>query len=147
MNRAQVFIPLSAVVVALISACAGEPNQDFDLTDAHLIDTRERFQWAVRHVEGARHIDWDCIVLGVQYLGIGEDEPIVVYGTSSTAAGRAETSLRNMDYQLVRNAGSVQEAADLLDRSIVSAADTEPDADDLAIQAACEERREIRQGL
>ena len=147
MSAASRFIPLSALAVILLTACDTEPDRDFDLTEAHIIDTRERYQWVVRHVEGARHIDWDCIVLGMQVLGIDEDEPIVIYGVSSSAASRAETSLRNMDYRLVRNAGSVQEAAELLGRPIVQADDTGPDAEDLAIEEACEERREIRHGL
>lgn len=120
---------------------------DFDLSNAHIIDTRERPQWAIRHVEGARHIDWDCIVLGMQELGIGESEPIVLYGSSASAAGRAETSLRNMDYVKVRNAGSLDQAAELLGRPIVRPEVTAPDADEEAIHAGCAERREIRGGL
>ncbi|MCH8552774.1 MAG: rhodanese-like domain-containing protein [Natronospirillum sp.] len=140
-------IPLSFLTGLFLTACGEEPRPDFDLSEALIIDTRERSQWAIHHVTGARHVDWDCIVLAMRVLEVNEDDPIVIYGSSATGASRAETSLRNMDFQLVRNAGSMQEAAELLERPVVRPDNMEPDEHEEAIVEACDERRQIRHNL
>lgn len=132
-----------AALVALVG-CADEPVTDFDTTNAHIIDTRQRLHWSFAHIEGSRHVDWDCIVIGMQQLGIGEEEPIVLYDQTESQAKRAEVSLRNMGYQYVRNAGGLQDAQALLDRPIVSPENTEPTEDELAIMEECNQRRSQR---
>lgn len=147
MKRPFQFIPLSVLAGLFLTACGEEHRPDFDLSEALIIDTRERSQWAIHHVMGSRHVDWDCIVLAMEVLQVSEEDPIVIYGSSATGASRAETSLRNMDFQLVRNAGSMQEAAELLERPVVRPDNTEPDALEEAIVEACDERRQIRHNL
>lgn len=132
------------VVFAAMTGCVEDPVTDFDTSDAHIIDTRQRLHWSFEHIEGARHIAWDCIVVGVQQLGIGEEEPIVIYDQTESRAKRAEVSLRNMGYQYVKNAGSVEDAQALLDRPMVTPEDTEPSDDEKAIMEECTQRRSLR---
>lgn len=145
LNRTLGLLTLAVAVVMV--GCEDEPNIDFDLTDAHVIDTRQRLHWGFAHVEGARHIDWDCIVIGMRHLGIEEHEPIVIYDQNESLARRAEVSLRNMSYLYVRNAGGLQDVQQLLDRPIVSPEDSTPTEVEQAIMAECEERRALRPEL
>lgn len=134
-------------MVGLLAGCANEADQEVDLENAHIIDVRSRLHWAFSHIDGARHVQWDCIYLGAQVLGIAEDDSIVLYGENESLVSRAEGSLRNMSYNRVLNAGSMGQAQALLGRSIVQPEQTAPDALEQAIIARCEERFDGLPGL
>ncbi len=134
----------AALFAAAMTACSEPPDTDFGVEEAMLIDVRTWREWRVQHIAGSRQIPWDCIVIGLQALDVDTDQPLALYSQTGERAERAIVSLRNMDYYRVRNLGGLDDAQASTGRPLNRPQGAEPDEQQLAIQQACEESRQLR---
>ncbi|MDG2115312.1 MAG: rhodanese-like domain-containing protein [Porticoccaceae bacterium] len=84
-----------------------------------IIDVRSIEEWASGHLVSAQHLQLELISEGITDLVEDKDQAIYVYCRSGNRSGQAKLILDAMGYNDVTNAGSLQNASDLLDQDIV----------------------------
>ena len=82
-----------------------------------VIDVRTEAEWDTRHLEGALHIEWQDI-LNIS-SDIQKDEEIFLYCRSGNRSGKATKILVDAGYINAKNAGSIEDASELLDLKII----------------------------
>ena len=82
-----------------------------------VIDVRTEAEWDTRHLEGALHIEWQDI-LNIS-SDIQKDEEIFLYCRSGNRSGKATKILVDAGYINAKNAGSIEDASELLDIKII----------------------------
>jgi phage shock protein E len=88
-------------------------------TNTTIIDVRTPEEWASGHLVSAQHLQLDLISEGITDVVEDKDQAIYVYCRSGNRSGQAKLILDAMGYNNVTNAGSLQNASDLLDQDIV----------------------------
>jgi phage shock protein E len=82
-----------------------------------VIDVRTEAEWDTGHLEGALHIEWQDI-LNIS-SDIQKDEEIFLYCRSGNRSGKATTILIDAGYINAKNAGSIEDASELLGIKII----------------------------
>ena len=82
-----------------------------------VIDVRTEAEWGTGHLEGALHIEWQDI-LNIS-SDIQKDEEIFLYCRSGNRSGKATKILIDAGYLNAKNAGSIEDASELLDIKII----------------------------
>ena len=82
-----------------------------------VIDVRTEAEWDAGHLEGALHIEWQDI-LNIS-SDIQKDEEIFLYCRSGNRSGKATKILVDAGYINAKNAGSIEDASELLDIKII----------------------------
>ena len=82
-----------------------------------VIDVRTEAEWDTRHLEGALHIEWQDI-LNIS-SDIQKDEEIFLYCRSGNRSGKATKILIDAGYINAKNAGSIEDASELLGIKII----------------------------
>ncbi|MDA7819090.1 rhodanese-like domain-containing protein [Gammaproteobacteria bacterium] len=82
-----------------------------------VIDVRTPDEWSVGHLEGTKNIEWQDI-LNIKN-SVNKDEQIYLYCRSGNRSGRATQILMDAGYSNVINAGSLEQASNLLNLKIV----------------------------
>ena len=85
--------------------------------DAVWIDVRTPTEYSQGHLEQARNIPFDGIVVGVTSLKLSSDAPIYVYCASGGRAKVAKQSLEAAGYTNVTNAGGLEDARKLAEET------------------------------
>ena len=81
-----------------------------------VIDVRTEAEWDTGHLDGALHIEWQDI-LNIS-SDIQKDEEIFLYCRSGNRSGKATKILVDAGYINAKNAGSIEDASELLDIKI-----------------------------
>ena len=91
----------------------------FSLTGMSMtvIDVRTEAEWDTGHLEGALHIEWQDILNISSH--IQKDEEIFLYCRSGNRSGKATKILIDAGYLNAKNAGSIEDASELLDIKII----------------------------
>ena len=91
----------------------------FSLTGMSMtvIDVRTEAEWDTGHLEGALHIEWQDI-LNIS-SDIQKDEEIFLYCRSGNRSGKATKILIDAGYINAKNAGSIEDASELLGIKII----------------------------
>lgn len=74
---------------------------------AYLVDVRTASEFAEGHIEGAMQIEYTSIVKGIEALGCGKDQPIVLYCSAAKRSAQALQALRAAGYTAVYTLGSM----------------------------------------
>jgi len=82
-----------------------------------VIDVRTEVEWDTGHLEGALHIEWQDI-LNIS-SDIQKDEEIFLYCRSGNRSGKATKILIDAGYINAKNAGSIEDASELLGIKII----------------------------
>ena len=82
-----------------------------------VIDVRTSDEWSSGHLENAMNIEWQDILNITN--SVTKDEKIYLYCRSGNRSGRATQILIDAGYSDVINAGSLEQASNLLDLSII----------------------------
>ncbi|MDA8998476.1 rhodanese-like domain-containing protein [Gammaproteobacteria bacterium] len=82
-----------------------------------VIDVRTPDEWSAGHLEGTKNIEWQDI-LNIKN-SVNKDEQIYLYCRSGNRSGRATQILMDAGYSNVINAGSLEQASNLLNLKIV----------------------------
>ena len=82
-----------------------------------VVDVRTEAEWDTGHLEGALHIEWQNI-LNIS-SDIQKDEEIFLYCRSGNRSGKATKILVDAGYLNAKNAGSIEDASELLDIKII----------------------------
>jgi phage shock protein E len=82
-----------------------------------VIDVRTEAEWDTGHLEGALHIEWQDI-LNIS-SDIQKDEEIFLYCRSGNRSGKATKILIDAGYINAKNAGSIEDASELLGIKII----------------------------
>ncbi len=82
-----------------------------------VVDVRTEAEWDTGHLEGALHIEWQDI-LNIS-SDIQKDEEIFLYCRSGNRSGKATKILVDAGYINAKNAGSIEDASELLDIKII----------------------------
>lgn len=82
-----------------------------------VIDVRTEAEWDTGHLDGALHIEWQDI-LNIS-SDIQKDEEIFLYCRSGNRSGKATKILVDAGYINAKNAGSIEDASELLDIKII----------------------------
>lgn len=82
-----------------------------------VIDVRTPDEWLAGHLEGTKNIEWQDI-LNIKN-SVNKDEQIYLYCRSGNRSGRATQILMDAGYSNVTNAGSLEQASNLLNLKIV----------------------------
>ena len=82
-----------------------------------VIDVRTEAEWDTGHLEGALHIEWQDI-LSIS-SDIQKEEEIFLYCRSGNRSGKATKILVDAGYINAKNAGSIEDASELLDIKII----------------------------
>lgn len=102
-----------------IAACGLAGSQAADISDAVIIDVRTQAEWQEGHLEQASLIPWEGILSGVENLNLDKKQKIAVFCRSGTRAAKAIAVLNDAGYSQVVNLGSMQQAAEKLNKPIV----------------------------
>ena len=91
----------------------------FSLTGMSMtvIDVRTEAELKTGHLEGALHIEWQDILNISSH--IQKDEEIFLYCRSGNRSGKATKILIDAGYLNAKNAGSIEDASELLDIKII----------------------------
>ena len=92
------------LLVGALLTCLGVQAKEW------LIDVRTAEEYSVEHVVGAKNIEFQQIVPEVSKLGIGKQEPILLYCRSGRRAEIARQALMQEGFQQVINLGTVTAA-------------------------------------
>lgn len=84
-----------------------------------IIDVRTADEWAVGHLASAQHLPLEMVSEGISQIVGDKDQAIYVYYRSGNRSGQAKSILEAMGYNNVTNAGSLENASDLLDSDII----------------------------
>ncbi|MDP5131021.1 MAG: rhodanese-like domain-containing protein [Paraglaciecola sp.] len=90
-----------------------------ELLDAFIIDVRTQAEWQEGHLVQARLIPWQEIVEEVASLKLDKNQPIALFCRSGNRASKAMALLNEAGYSKVRNLGSLEQAAEVLNQDIV----------------------------
>ena len=82
-----------------------------------VIDVRTPDEWSAGHLEGTKNIEWQDI-LNIK-KSVSKDEQIYLYCRSGNRSGRATQILTDAGYSNVTNAGSLEQASNLLNLKVV----------------------------
>ena len=82
-----------------------------------VIDVRTPDEWSAGHLEGTKNIEWQDI-LNIKN-SVHKDEQIYLYCRSGNRSGRATQILIDAGYSNVINAGSLEQASNLLNLKVV----------------------------
>ena len=82
-----------------------------------VIDVRTPDEWSAGHLEGTKNIEWQDI-LNIKN-SVSKDEQIYLYCRSGNRSGRATQILIDAGYLNVTNAGSLEQASNLLNLKVV----------------------------
>ena len=82
-----------------------------------VIDVRTPDEWSAGHLEGTKNIEWQDI-LNIK-KSVSKDEQIYLYCRSGNRSGRATQILIDAGYLNVTNAGSLEQASNLLNLKVV----------------------------
>ena len=82
-----------------------------------VIDVRTTQEWQSGHLEEAMHIEWQDILSISE--SVSKDKEIYLYCRSGNRSGKATKILIDAGYINAINAGSIQEAGDLLKSKII----------------------------
>lgn len=82
-----------------------------------VIDVRTPDEWSAGHLEGTKNIEWQDI-LNIKN-SVSKDEQIYLYCRSGNRSGRATQILIDAGYSNVTNAGSLEQASNLLNLKVV----------------------------
>ena len=82
-----------------------------------VIDVRTPDEWSAGHLEGTKNIEWQDI-LNIKN-SFNKDEQIYLYCRSGNRSGRATQILIDAGYSNVTNAGSLEQASNLLNLKVV----------------------------
>jgi phage shock protein E len=82
-----------------------------------VIDVRTPDEWSAGHLEGTKTIEWQDI-LNIK-KSVNKDEQIYLYCRSGNRSGRATQILIDAGYSNVTNAGSLEQASNLLNLKVV----------------------------
>ena len=82
-----------------------------------VVDVRTEAEWNTGHLEGALHIEWQDILKISS--SIRKDEEIFLYCRSGNRSGKATKILIDAGYLNAKNAGSIEDASELLDIKII----------------------------
>ena len=82
-----------------------------------VIDVRTPDEWSAGHLEGTKNIEWQDI-LNIKH-SVNKDEQIYLYCRSGNRSGRATQILIDAGYSNVTNAGSLEQASNLLNLKVV----------------------------
>ena len=82
-----------------------------------VVDVRTEAEWDTGHLEGALHIEWQDI-LNIS-SDIQKDEEIFLYCRSGNRSGKATKILIDAGYINAKNAGSIEDASELLGIKII----------------------------
>ena len=85
--------------------------------DVLVIDVRTTQEWQSGHLEEAQHIEWQDILSISE--SVSKDKEIYLYCRSGNRSGKATKILIDAGYINVINAGSIQEASNLLRSKII----------------------------
>ncbi|MGB2045681.1 MAG: rhodanese-like domain-containing protein [Porticoccaceae bacterium] len=84
-----------------------------------IIDVRTQEEWTAGHLASAQHLPLELISEGIADVIEDKDQAIYVYCRSGNRSGQAKLILDAMGYKNVTNAGSLQNASELLDQGII----------------------------
>ena len=82
-----------------------------------VIDVRTTQEWQSGHLEEAMHIEWQDILSISE--SVSKDKEIYLYCRSGNRSGKATKILIDAGYINAINAGSIQEASNLLESKII----------------------------
>ena len=82
-----------------------------------IIDVRTEAEWNTGHLDGAVHIEWQNILKISS--DISKDEDIYLYCRSGNRSGKATKILVDAGYINAKNAGSIEDASELLGIKII----------------------------
>ena len=82
-----------------------------------VIDVITPDEWSAGHLEGTKNIEWQDI-LNIKN-SVKKDEQIYLYCRSGNRSGRATQILIDAGYSNVTNAGSLEQASNLLNLKVV----------------------------
>ena len=82
-----------------------------------VIDVRTTQEWQSGHLEEATHIEWQDILSISE--SVSKDKEIYLYCRSGNRSGKATKILIDAGYINAINAGSIQEASNLLKSKII----------------------------
>ena len=85
--------------------------------DVLVIDVRTTQEWQSGHLEEAQHIEWQDILSISE--SVSKDKEIYLYCRSGNRSGKATKILIDAGYINAINAGSIQEASNLLRSKII----------------------------
>ena len=83
-----------------------------------VIDVRTTQEWQSGHLEEAMHIEWQDILSISE--SVSKDKEIYLYCRSGNRSGKATKILIDAGYINAINAGSIQEASNLLNQKLSS---------------------------
>ena len=92
--------------------------QDVDLAQTLVIDVRTQEEWQVAHLDDAKLIPWEGIVAETDKLGLDKKQAIALFCRSGNRAGKAMALLSAAGYSNVVNLGSLEQAAQALEKPI-----------------------------
>ncbi|WP_340676642.1 rhodanese-like domain-containing protein [Paraglaciecola sp.] len=109
------------VYISLFCACFFTQAQtpEIDLTQAVIIDVRTDAEWKIAHIEDVSLIPWEDIVAATDKLQLDKSKPIALFCRSGNRAGKAMALLNAAGYTQVVNIGSLEQAAERLDKPII----------------------------
>lgn len=84
-----------------------------------IIDVRTQEEWTAGHLASAQHLQLELISESITGVIEDKDQTIYVYCRSGNRSGQAKLILDAMGYNNVINAGSLQNASELLDQDII----------------------------
>ena len=84
-----------------------------------LIDVRTDAEWNDGYIETAIHIPLDKILQKIEFATESKDQAIYLYCRSGNRSGKATKILIDAGYINAINAGSIQEASNLLRSKII----------------------------
>ena len=82
-----------------------------------VVDVRTPDEWSAGHLESTKNIEWQDI-LNIKN-SVNKDEQIYLYCRSGNRSGRATQILIDAGYSNVTNAGSLEQASNLLNLKVV----------------------------
>ena len=82
-----------------------------------VIDVRTPDEWSSGHLENAMNVEWQDILNITN--SVTKDEKIYLYCRSGNRSGRATQILIDAGYSNVTNAGSLEQASNLLNLKVV----------------------------
>jgi phage shock protein E len=109
------------VAISLFFVCFNILAQtpEVDLTQAIIIDVRTQAEWQVAHLDDVNLVPWEGIVAETDKLQIDKSQPIALFCRSGNRAGKAMALLNAAGYSNVVNLGSLEQAAEILDKPIM----------------------------
>ena len=112
-------ILLVCISLFFVTFNAQSHTPELDLTEAVVIDVRTQAEWQEAHLTDSSLIPWENIVQETDKLNLSKDQPIALFCRSGNRAGKAMALLNAAGYSKVVNLGSLEQAAETLDKAII----------------------------